>query len=90
MATEMFDDAEKMIDGSIDRLRGATSAMADAMDESVRILRRAVKRSGDVAEELMDDTTDRIKRHPVETITMSFAAGVVVGVMIGWAVGRNK
>ncbi len=89
MATDMFEDAEKMIDGSVDRLRSATSAMADAMDESVRILRRAVKRSGDVAEELMDDASDRIKRHPVETITASFAAGVVVGVIIGWAVSRK-
>ncbi len=89
MATDMFEDAEEMIDGSIEKLRGATSAMADAMDESVRILRRAVKRSGDVAEELMDDTTDRIKRHPVETITMSFAVGVAVGVIIGWAMRRK-
>ncbi len=89
MASDDFDDVGELIGDSIDKLRGASSAMADAMDESVRILRRAVKRSGDVAEELMDDTTDRIKRHPVETITMSFMAGVVVGVIIGWALGRK-
>ncbi len=89
MATDMFEDAEEMVDGSIEKLRGAASAMAEAMDDSVRILRHAVKRSGDVAEELMDDTRDRIKRHPVETIAMSFAAGVLVGVVIGWAIGRQ-
>ncbi len=89
MATDTFDNAGELIDDSIDKLRGASSAMADAMDESVRILRRAVKRSGDVAEELMDDTTDRIKRHPVETITMSFAVGIAVGAIIGWAIGRK-
>jgi hypothetical protein len=48
MATDMFDKADEQIAASIHRLTRATSAMAEAMDESVRLLKRAVKRSGDV------------------------------------------
>jgi hypothetical protein len=45
----------------------ATSAMADAIDEGVGVIKHAVKRSGDAAEELMHDTTQRVKRHPTAT-----------------------
>ncbi len=89
MATDIFENADEQVVESIDKLKRATSAMADAMDESVRILKRAVKRTGDVAEELMDDTTQRVKRHPAETIAATFALGVVVGSIIGWAVARK-
>ncbi|MGZ5178761.1 MAG: hypothetical protein ACXWCW_31965 [Burkholderiales bacterium] len=85
----MLDKVDEHVGDTIHRLTRATSAMADAMDESVRILQHAVKRSGNVAEELMDDTTQRIKRHPVETIAATFALGVIVGVLIGWALSRR-
>lgn len=89
MAPEMFEKVDEQVADSIHKLTHATSAMVDAMDESVRILKRAVKRSGDVAEEIMDDTTQRVKRHPAETIAMTFAVGVIVGGFIGWAVARR-
>ena len=67
----------------------ATSAMAEAIDEGVGAIKLAVKRSGDLAEEMMDDTTQRVKRHPVETIVTTFAVGIIVGGFIGWMVSRK-
>ena len=89
MDSEMFDKDNEQVADTIHKLTRAASAMADAMDGSVRILKRAVRRSGDVAEELMDDTTERVKRHPAATIAATFALGVIVGGIIGWAVSRK-
>jgi hypothetical protein len=65
------------------------AAMADAIEEGVGVVRRAVKRGGDVAEELMDDTTQRVKRHPIETIAATLAFGLVAGVFIGLMIKRR-
>jgi hypothetical protein len=89
MAKNILEKADAQVAESIRNLSRATSAMADAIDEGVGVIKRAVKRSGDVAEELMDDTTQRVKRHPVETMAATFALGVVVGGLIGWMMKRR-
>jgi ElaB/YqjD/DUF883 family membrane-anchored ribosome-binding protein len=89
MAENILEKAETQVAASIHRLSRASSAMADAIDESVGVIKRAVKRSGDVAEELMDDTAQRVKRHPVETMAATFGLGLVAGVFIGWMISRK-
>jgi len=89
MAENILEKAETQVAASIHKLSRASSAMADAIDESVAVIKRAVKRSGDVAEELMDDTTQRVKRHPVETMAATFGLGLVAGVVIGWTISRR-
>ena len=89
----ILEKADAQVTESIRKLSRATSAMADAIDEGVGVIQRAVKRSGDAAEELMDDTTQRVKRHPIETIAATLAfgvfAGMVGGVFIGWMMKRR-
>ncbi len=75
--------------GIIHQLSRATSAMAEAVDKGVAVIKRAVKRSSDAGEELVDDTTQRIKRHPVEATAAMFAMGVIVGGFIGWMISRR-
>ena len=89
MAENNLEKADEQAAESIRKLTRATSAMADALDEGVGVIKRAVKRGGDVAEELMDDTTQRVKRHPAETIVATLALGLVAGVFIGWMVSRR-
>ncbi len=89
MEENILEKADAQVAESIHKLSHATSAMADAIDEGVGVIKRIVKRSGDVAEELMDDTTQRVKRHPIETMAATFALGVVVGTILGWMVSRR-
>ena len=89
MTETVFERADAQVAESIHKLTRATSAMADAIDEGVGVIKRAVKRSGDVAEELMDDTTQRVKRHPVEAMAATFTLGVIVGGIIGWMASRR-
>ena len=89
MAENILEKADAQVAESIRKLTRATSAMADAIDEGVGVIKHAVKRSGDVAEELMDDTTQRVKRHPMETVAATFALGVLVGGLMGWIASRR-
>jgi ElaB/YqjD/DUF883 family membrane-anchored ribosome-binding protein len=67
----------------------ATSAVADAIEDGVGVLRRAAKQGGDAAEELLNDTTQRIQRHPVLTVATTFAVGFTAGILIGWMLKRR-
>jgi ElaB/YqjD/DUF883 family membrane-anchored ribosome-binding protein len=89
MAEDILKKADAQVAESIRKLSRATSAMADAIDEGVGVIKHAVKRSGDVAEELMEETTQRVKRHPVETVAATLAFGLVAGAIIGWMVSRK-
>ncbi len=89
MAENILGKADAQMAASIHKLSRASSAMADAIDESVGLIKRAVKRSGDVAEELLDDTAQRVKRHPVETMAATLAVGLVAGIFIGWMITRR-
>ena len=67
----------------------ATSAVADAIEEGVGVLRRAAKQGGDAAEEFLNDTIQRIQRHPVLTVATTFAVGFTAGILIGWMLKRR-
>jgi hypothetical protein len=90
MATNiMSGKADDQVAASIHKLSRAASSMAEAIDEGTDVIKHAIKRSGDVAEELLDDATQRVKRHPVETMAATLALGVVVGGFVGWLVARK-
>jgi hypothetical protein len=41
----------------------ATTAVADAIEDGVGVVRRGAKQGGDAAEEFLNDTTQRLQRH---------------------------
>ena len=67
----------------------ATCAIADAIEDGVGVARRAAKQGGDAAEEFLNDTSQRIQRHPALTVVTMFAAGVAAGTLIGWMLKRR-
>ncbi len=89
MAENILEKADAQVAESVRKVSRAASAMAEAIDEGVGAIKLAVKRSGDLAEELMDDTTLRVKRHPVETMAATFTLGLFVGGLIGWMLSRK-
>jgi ElaB/YqjD/DUF883 family membrane-anchored ribosome-binding protein len=67
----------------------ATCAVADAIEDGVGVVRRAVKQSGDAAEEFLNDTTQRIERYPLLTVATTFAVAFTAGTLIGWILKRR-
>ncbi len=64
--------------------------MTEAFEDGIGVMKRAVKHGCDATEEFMEDTQQRIKRHPVESLVAAFAVGAVAGMIVGWIGGRRK
>ena len=63
------------------RLRGVVT---DVVDDSVVNARRAVRHGRNSAEEMIDEVSHQIKRHPLRSMLCSLA----VGALAGWLVFR--
>ena len=89
MAQTFVENAAQHISETARQASGATSAIADAIEDGVAVVRHAAKHSGDMAEELLNETTNRLQRHPALTVGATFALGVTIGTLIGWTMRRR-
>ncbi len=89
MSQTVVERTAEHIAASAHQASRATSAVADAIEDGVGVLRRAAKQGGDAAEEFLNDTTQRIQRHPVLTVATTFAVGFTAGILIGWMLKRK-
>jgi uncharacterized membrane protein YciS (DUF1049 family) len=53
-------------------------------------VRRAVKKSGEAAEEFLSDATERMQYHLVLTVATTFAVGFAAGTLIGWMMRQKQ
>ena len=89
MSRSVLERTAEQIAESTHQASRATSAVADAIEDGVGVARRAAKQGGDTAEEFLNDTTQRIQRHPMLTIATTFAVGLTAGAFIGWMIKRR-
>ena len=68
----------------------ATSAFAEVLEDGINTAKRVGKHGSDAAEELMDDTVNRVKRHPVESMVTAFAFGFIIGGLVDWLTRRKQ
>jgi ElaB/YqjD/DUF883 family membrane-anchored ribosome-binding protein len=90
MAQPMFDQAGEQIADTAHKASRAAFAVADAIEDGVASARRAAIQGGHAAAESLDDTKRRVKQHPIETVLATFAAGIMTGAVIGWAMRRRQ
>src|SRR5271157_2044440 len=88
MSQSVLDRTAEHIAESAHQASRATSAVADAIEDGVGVVRRVAKQ-GDAAEEFLVDTTQRIQRHPLLTVATTFAVGFTAGALIGWMIKRK-
>jgi ElaB/YqjD/DUF883 family membrane-anchored ribosome-binding protein len=89
MTQSVLEKTSEQIAETARKTSRVASAVADAFEDGVVAARRVAKQGGDAAEELFDDTTKRLQRHPMETIGVTFAIGITIGVLIGWMAKRR-
>jgi hypothetical protein len=89
MSQSVLEKTAEHITESAHQATRATTAVADAIENGVRIVRRAAKHGGDAAEELLNDTTERLQRHLVLTVATTFVLGLTAGTFVGWMMKRR-
>ncbi len=89
MSQTVLDRAAEHIAESAHQASCATRAVADAIGNGVGVMRRAAKQGGDAAEEFLNDSTQRIQRHPVLTVAATFAVGFTAGALVAWMIKRK-
>jgi ElaB/YqjD/DUF883 family membrane-anchored ribosome-binding protein len=67
----------------------ATGAIADAIEDGVGAVKHAAKQGGDAAEDFLNETYERLQRHPALTVAATFAIGITAGTLIGWMMRRR-
>jgi len=89
MSPTVLEKTAEHIAESAHQASRATSAVADAIEDGVGVMRRAAKQGGDAAEELLNDTTQRFQRHPALTVAATFAVGFAAGAFLGLIIKRR-
>jgi len=73
---------ERATDNVVESAQQASRA-TDVIDNGVGAVRHTVKQGCDVAEEFLDETACRLRRHLALTVVATLATGVVAGALIG-------
>ena len=90
MSQTVLDKTTESIGESAPQASHATSAVAHAITEDgVGAVRRAAKQGGDAAEEILDDTAQRIRRQPALTVALTFAVGFTAGALTAFMIKQR-
>jgi ElaB/YqjD/DUF883 family membrane-anchored ribosome-binding protein len=66
------------------------SSVSEAVDENVHHVRRALRRGLHGAQDLIDNATYKIKRHPFEAVAITAGAAFAMGLLVGWTARDNR
>ena len=89
MEQSVFEHVGQQIDDTSHKAARAASAVVDALEDSVSAARRAARDGADAATEFLYNTKRRLQRHPLETVAVTFAAGITAGAAIAWMMRRK-
>jgi hypothetical protein len=89
MPQTVVDRAAESIAESAHQSSRATGAIADAIEESMGVVRHAAKQGRDAGEEFVKETTHRLQRHLALTVAKTFAVGITAGTLFGWMIKRK-
>jgi ElaB/YqjD/DUF883 family membrane-anchored ribosome-binding protein len=90
MAQSILEQAGETAAEVMNKASRAVSAAADVLEDGVTSARRTAKQGGYAVAEFIDDTKRRVKRYPIETAVVTFAAGIAAGSLIGWIMKRRQ
>jgi ElaB/YqjD/DUF883 family membrane-anchored ribosome-binding protein len=89
MPQAMLERTSEYIAESAQKASRTTSAIGDAIQDGIGIVKRAARQGRDVAEEAFDNASQHIKRHPVKAVATTFAVGLIAGTLVGWMIRRR-
>jgi ElaB/YqjD/DUF883 family membrane-anchored ribosome-binding protein len=89
MSETMLEKADATLAEAAHKMAQCTNAFADTLEDGLRAAKRVGKHTSDAAEEFIEDTEQRIKRHPAESLATAFVAGFLIGGALSWLLRRR-
>ena len=68
----------------------AKLAVDHAVEDGVRAAQHAVRQGRHAAEDLLEETTLRVRKHPLRSVGCAFASGLLLGGTMLYAIGRLR
>lgn len=92
MASATLDppNVRSLVDKVVDTDRLAKDAgllkarAAEAVDDSMRAVKRTAKHRLNELEDLKDDAAIRVRKAPLAAVAVTFATGLLFGLVLGW------
>jgi F0F1-type ATP synthase assembly protein I len=88
MEQSVFEHAGQQIDDTTHKATRAASAVAAALQDSISAARREMAPTP--LRNFFTTQRGACRRHSLETVAVTFAAGIAVGATIGWIMRRKK
>lgn len=90
MGMEILEKPAATVDDVLHEISRMKSVVKDAVYDGVRSSLKAVSQGREAAEDAIDDAKRAVKKNPLEAVGIVFAAGVLVGCLIGWVGNRRS
>jgi len=90
MSQTVLEQISEQIDDTAHKATRAASAVSGAFEDGIHAAKRAAKRGGHVATELLDDTVGSVRRHPIKAVLSTFAVGIAAGATIVLSLRRKQ
>lgn len=78
-----------VLEKTSEQVADSAHKIADVLHDRMGEAKRFVKKSGEAAEELYENTTREIRRHPAQALTTTFLVAFGAGVLTGWLLRRK-
>jgi ElaB/YqjD/DUF883 family membrane-anchored ribosome-binding protein len=69
--------------------RRSAEKLGERVKEGVEFVKKFGRTSSEAAEEFMEDTNRKIRRHPAETVVGAFAVGIAIGALVALFIRRK-
>lgn len=89
MTSTVLEKTTDQLAETMEKASRVTAKMGDTLQDKFDSARRVAKKGAHVAEELLDETKQQIKRRPIGFIGATFFVGMLAGAVIGWTARRK-
>lgn len=89
MPATVIEKTSQQIEETVDKAGRMTAKIGETLHEHLDEARLLAKRQVHAAEEALDETKRKIRKHPVETVVGTLIVGVATGMLLGWVLKRK-
>jgi ElaB/YqjD/DUF883 family membrane-anchored ribosome-binding protein len=90
MTTKLEEHVRETAEQIEETVRASKATVAETLKEGSRSAERLLRKGRFAVEDSVAEATHRIKHEPLAYVTGAFAAGTIVGILVGLLLGRGN